>query len=58
MTMHLAANGVDLGKTPLTLGESLAVDAAAETIVDNHAAAALLTRQYRAPFLVPAAHEV
>ena len=55
---HLAANDVDLAKTPLTLGPMLKIDPAAETIVGNAAAAALLTREYRAPFLVPKAGEV
>ncbi len=49
---HLAANKVDLGKTPLMLGPMLKIDAHSETIIDNPEACALLTRQYRAPFLV------
>ena len=54
MAEHLAANGVDLKKTPATLGAALAVDAKAErfTGVDAAAANALLTRAYRAPFAV------
>ncbi len=50
---HLAANGVDLKKTPLTLGPMLKIDGKNETILDNPAACAMLTRQYRAPFVVP-----
>ena len=55
MTEHLAANQVDLAKTPLTLGAPLAFDAAAEHFTGENAAQAnaLLTRNYRAPFVVP-----
>jgi predicted dehydrogenase len=55
MAEHLAANGVDLDKTPATLGVTLAVDSKAErfTGADAAAANALLTREYRAPFVVP-----
>jgi predicted dehydrogenase len=55
MTEHLAANHVDLIKTPAVLGAPLAVDAASEKFTGANAAAAnaLLTRKYRAPFVVP-----
>ena len=55
MLEHLAANHVDVAKTPLTLGQSLAVDSKAEKFTGKDAAAAnaMLTRQYRAPFVVP-----
>ena len=55
MTEHLAVNGVDLTKTPLTLGAPLTLDQAAERFTGEGAAAAntLLTRNYRAPFVVP-----
>ena len=55
---HLAANHVNLKKTPLVLGPVLSVDSAQETIVGNAAAAAMLTREYRAPFVVPKAEEI
>jgi predicted dehydrogenase len=55
---HLEANGVDLAKTPMSLGPALKIDAKNETVVDNPAACALLTREYRAPFIVPKAGEV
>jgi predicted dehydrogenase len=55
---HLAANQVDVEKTPLTLGPVLTIDSAQETIRGNAAASAMLTRQYRAPFIVPKAEEV
>jgi predicted dehydrogenase len=54
MLEHLAANRVDLEKTPLTLGPALAVDPVAERFTGSNAAAAnaLLTRNYRAPYTV------
>lgn len=55
MTEHLAANQIDLAKTPATLGLPLAVDAAQERFRGESAAVAnaLLTRNYRAGFVVP-----
>ncbi len=53
MEAHLAANGVDLKKTQLTLGPVLRMDPKSERFVDNPKANALLTRKYRAPFVVP-----
>ena len=50
---HLAANGVDLAKTPATLGPWLKHDAQAENFVGNAAANALLKDTYRHPFVVP-----
>lgn len=50
---HLEGNGVDLGKTPLTLGQHLKVDK--ETFVDNGPANVLLARTYRKPFELPTA---
>jgi len=55
---HLAENDVDVEKKPLTLGPWLAIDSQSETFVDNPAADALLTREYRAPFVVPKAEEI
>ena len=54
MVAHLEANGVDLRETPLTLGRRLLIDPAAERFVGDDAANALLTRDYREPFVVPA----
>jgi predicted dehydrogenase len=56
MVEHLASNQVDLAKASLTLGVPLAIDAQRERFIGPEAAAAnaLLTRQYRAPFVVPA----
>lgn len=58
MTAHLQANGVDLEKTPLTAGPLLRIDSERERFSDSEAANALLTREYRAPFVVPAATEI
>ena len=52
---HLADNNVDLDKSKLTLGQWLRLDADREKFADNPAADTLLTRQYRQPFVLPAA---
>jgi hypothetical protein len=53
-TRHYLTNaGVDLGKTPLTLGRHLRIDGDKEQFLDNDAANALLTSEYRTPFIVP-----
>lgn len=53
MQEHLAANGVDLTKTPLTLGPVLKMNPETERFIDNAEADKLLTREYRKPFVVP-----
>jgi predicted dehydrogenase len=55
MLEHVAVNQVDFAQTPLTLGAPLALDPAAERFTGEGAATAnaLLTREYRAPFVVP-----
>ncbi len=53
MVQHLEANGVDLKATPLTLGPALQFDPKSEKVIGNEAAAKLMTREYRAPFVVP-----
>jgi len=55
---HLAENKVKLAETKVTVGPKLAIDAKAETFVKNDQADALLTRSYRAPFIVPPAGKV
>ena len=55
---HLAENDVDLEKTPLTLGSLLRLDPEREGFLDNERADALLTREYRRPFVVPAEGDV
>ncbi len=47
-----------MDKTKLTYGMELVMDPASETFVDNAKANALLTREYRAPFIVPAADKI
>jgi hypothetical protein len=53
MEEHFAANKVDLGKTPATLGLGLNMDPKTEKFIGNPAADQLLTREYRKPFVVP-----
>jgi hypothetical protein len=55
MTEHLAINGVDLQKTPLTLGVPLTIAAGKEAFTGEFSkeATPLLTRKYRAPYVVP-----
>jgi predicted dehydrogenase len=54
-TEHLAANDVDLTKTPARLGAPLTFDPATEKFTGGNSAPAnaLLTRDYRPPFIVP-----
>jgi hypothetical protein len=54
MEQHLAANNVDLKKTPATLGAVLKMDPKTERFIGNAQADQLLTREYRKPFVVPA----
>lgn len=59
VSQHLDKNNVDLGATPFVLGQKLTIDPTTETFVDaSEEAAAMLTREYRAPFVVPAAGKV
>jgi predicted dehydrogenase len=55
---HLKDNGVDMAAAKLRVGPSLAFDPKEETFPGNEAANAMLTREYRAPFVVPAAGKV
>ena len=52
---HLLANGVDLDKTPATLGAMLTFDPDTERFVGEFSEPAnqLVSREYRAPFVVP-----
>jgi hypothetical protein len=52
---HLLANGVDLDKTPATLGAMLTFDPDTERFVGDFSEPAnqLVSREYRAPFVVP-----
>ncbi|MDB6130940.1 MAG: iolG 16 [Verrucomicrobiales bacterium] len=53
MAAHLEANEVDLNKSLATLGMVLKMDTKSEKFLDNPQANALLTREYRKPFVVP-----
>jgi hypothetical protein len=54
MKRHLAdAGGVDLAKSTYRLGRTLSYDAQAERFVGAPDANELLSRPYRAPFVVP-----
>jgi predicted dehydrogenase len=50
---HLAKNEVDFSKYPMRIGADLDFDPTTETFPKNDAANAKLTRNYRAPFIVP-----
>ncbi len=51
---HLKDNGVDLATSKLTMGAWLTIDRKTERFTNNEKANAMLTRQYRAPYVVPA----
>src|SRR5207249_2644113 len=55
---HLADNKINLENTPLTLGAPLTLEADREAFVNNAEANALLTREYRKPFVVPSEREI
>jgi len=58
MTRHLTSNSVDFTKNKLKLGTLLQIDQKKETFVNHPAANSFLTREYRAPFMVPAENEI
>lgn len=53
MMEHLGANGLDTKETGLMLGRHLKMDPKTERFTNNESANELLTRRYRAPFVVP-----
>ena len=56
---HLNDNDVHInGQTRLRLGLRLEMDPKAERFVSNNDANAMLTRDYRAPFIVPTADKI
>jgi predicted dehydrogenase len=55
---HLSENDIDIKSVKLRVGRQLKLDPRAENFPGNEAANALLTRNYRAPFIVPAAGQV
>ena len=50
---RLDINNVDLKQTPATLGAVLKMDPKTERFIGNAQADEMLTREYRAPFVVP-----
>ena len=55
---HLTDNGVDLKKTPISMGPQLTFDPKNEVFVDSPEANAMLTRDYREGFVCPKAADV
>ena len=53
MAEHLKANDVDIANEQLAIGEFLKMDPHTERFINNSEADKLLTREYRAPFVVP-----
>ena len=53
MSIHLAANGVDIAQPNITMGSWLEMDPKTEQFTNNDAANALLKREGRAPYIVP-----
>jgi predicted dehydrogenase len=53
MADHLAKNDVDVTKDKVTLGVPLKMDGKTEKFMGNEKANAMLTRNYRAPYVVP-----
>jgi hypothetical protein len=53
MAEHLAKNNVDVTIDRVTLGMALTMDPQSERFIGNDQASAMLTREYRAPFVVP-----
>src|SRR6478609_7757987 len=55
---HLNDNGVDMAASKLNVGPVLPFDPKNETFTDNEKAKAMLTREYRKPYVVPPAGQV
>jgi predicted dehydrogenase len=55
---YLKRNEVDPAKTTISLGPTLAIDPESESFPGNEKANTMLTRDYRKPFVVPAANQV
>ena len=53
LATHLEANGVDIKVDKLAMGEFLKFDPKTEQFIGNKAADKMLTREYRAPYIVP-----
>ncbi|MCA9267715.1 MAG: gfo/Idh/MocA family oxidoreductase, partial [Planctomycetales bacterium] len=55
---HLKANNVDTMQNKVRTGDYLALDPKTETFTASQSANDMLSREYRAPFVVPAAGQV
>ena len=55
---HLKESNVDLDQPRFTLGQHLKIDGEQERFADHPRANAMLTREYREPFVVPKASEI
>jgi len=55
---HLKANGIDLNRTPMSVGPLLKFNTETNRFVGNEAANAMLTREYRVPYIVPKPEDV
>ncbi len=55
---HLTKNGVELDKYRMSLGAMLQFDPEKEVFTNNEAANAMLTREYREPYVCPLAEKV
>ena len=53
MAEHLAKNDVDIAQEKITLGVPLKMNGKTEKFIGNEKANAMLTRNYRAPYVVP-----
>jgi len=53
MAEHLAKNDVDIAQDKITLGVPLKMNGKTEKFLGNEKANAMLTRNYRAPYIVP-----
>jgi predicted dehydrogenase len=53
MAEHLAKNDVDITQEKITLGVPLKMNSKTEKFIGNEKANAMLTRNYRAPYVVP-----
>ena len=53
MEEHLAANQVEVKRTPATLGKVLKVAGKKELFIGDPQASQMLTREYRKPYVVP-----
>ena len=53
MSEHLKTNNLDMKSLKYSLGRTLTIDPKTETFVSDAEASAMLTREYRKPFVVP-----